>query len=331
MKAIRVETNGGPEVLTLRSIDLPSEPGPGQVLVRVVVAGVNFMDVGQRRGTSPRVVPFTPGVEGSGVVEAVGEGVTHLEVKDRVAFVAFTSQPGAYSEYTVVDASRVIPLPDDFTFEQGAAFPLQGITAQYLINEFRQPTRGDFVLVHAAAGGVGALLVQWARHLGATVIGTVSSRAKAQEARALGAHHVILYTEHDFAAETKELTGGHGADLVLDGVGGTTCMGNLDAVAVRGSIVYFGASSGLPKPIDVFPLLVQRSISVSGASLAQLRTSEELHRRANEVIAGLREGWLELTVGGVFPLAQSEQAHRAIESRTSTGKLLLAVAEQSSR
>jgi NADPH2:quinone reductase len=322
MKAIRVEQVGGPEVLKLEDIAPIEEPGPGQAVVRVVAAGVNFMDVNQRRGSYPREVPFTPGAEGAGVVESVGQGATSVKPSDRVAF---TGVPGAYAEAIVVDASRLIPLPDDFTFEQGAAFPLQGITAHYLIHEFRAVKPGDFVLVHAAAGGVGGLLVQWARHLGATVIGTTSSEEKARTAREAGAEQVIVYTDEDFAAETKRITSGHGADLIIDGVGRSTFKGDLEAVAIRGQIVIFGASSGPADPISP-NMLMGRAVSVSGGSLQNfIRTREELLRRANDVIAGIREGWLKLNIG-VLPLEQADEAHKLLESRKTQGKLVLSVA-----
>jgi NADPH:quinone reductase len=323
MKAIRVEEHGGPEVLKLEDIAPVEEPGPGQAVVRVVAAGVNFMDVGQRRGSYPREVPFTPGAEGAGVVESVGEGVTNVKPSDRVAF---TGLPGAYAEAIVADASRLIPLPDDFTFEQGAAFPLQGMTAHYLIHEFRKPKPGDFVLVHAAAGGVGGLLVQWARHLGATVIGTTSNEDKARTARKAGAQHVIVYTDEDFVAETKRITSGHGADLIIDGVGRSTFKGDLEAVAIRGHVVIFGAASGPAEAISPNALM-GRSMSVSGGSLQNfIRTREELMRRANDVIEGIRQGWLKLNIAAVLPLEQAQQAHQLLENRKTQGKLVLSVA-----
>ena len=323
MKAIRVEQIGGPEVLKLEDIAPIEEPGPGQAIVRVVAAGVNFMDVGQRRGSYPREVPFTPGAEGAGVVESVGKGVANLKPSDRVAF---TGLPGAYAEAIVADATRLIPLPDDFTFEQGAAFPLQGMTAHYLIHEFRKPKAGDFVLVHAAAGGVGGLLVQWARHLGATVIGTTSTEEKARTAREAGAEHVIIYADEDFVAETKRITSGHGADLIIDGVGKSTFKGDLEAVAIRGHIVVFGASSGPIDPISP-NALTGRSISVSGGSLQNfIRTREELMRRANDVIEGIRQRWLKLNIAAVLPLEKASEAHQLLENRRTQGKLVLSVA-----
>ena len=322
MKAIQVERTGGPEVLQLEDVAPIEEPGPGQAVVRVVAAGVNFMDVGQRRGSYPRQLPFTPGSEGAGVVESVGEGATEVKPGDRVAF---TGVPGAYAEAVIADAGRLIPLPDDFTFEMGAAFPLQGMTAHYLIHEFRKPKAGDFVLVHAAAGGVGGLLVQWARHLGATVIGTTSSEEKAHAAREDGAEHMIVYTDEDFVSETKRITHGHGADLIFDSVGKSTFKGDLDAVARRGQIVVFGASSGPADPVSPNALM-GLSVSLSGGCLQNfIRTSEELLRRANDVIQGIRQGWLTLHVT-VLPLEETQQAHRLLESRQTTGKIVLMVA-----
>jgi NADPH:quinone reductase len=322
MKSIRVEKQGGPEVLKLVNIAPIETPGPGQAVVRIVAAGVNFVDLGQRRGTYPRQVPFTPGFEGAGVVESVGEGVRNVKPTDRVAF---TGLPGAYSEAILADAERLIPLPEEFTFEEGAAFPLQGTTAHYLIHEFRKPVPGSFVLIHAAAGGMGGLLVQWAKHLGANVIGTVSTEAKARTARASGADHVILYTEQDFVAEAKRITKGRGVDLIIDGVGSTTFKGDLEAVAIRGHIVIYGAASGPADPVSPNDLM-PNAVTVSGGSLHNyLRTHEELMQRANDVIAGIRAGWLKLNIARVLPLAQAAQAHELLESRKTEGKLLLSV------
>jgi NADPH2:quinone reductase len=322
MKSIRVEKHGGPEVLKFVDVAAIEPPGPGQAVVRVVAAGLNFVDVGQRRGSYPRQVPFTPGLEGAGIVESVGEGVGNVKPTDRVAF---TGLPGAYSEAMLADAERLIPLPEEFTFEEGAAFPLQGMTAHYLIHEFRQPAPGSFVLVHAAAGGMGGLLVQWAKHLGATVIGTVSTEAKARTARTAGADHVILYTEQDFVTETKRITKGQGADLIIDGVGSTTFTGDLEAAAVRGHIVIFGAASGPADPISPNALM-PNALTVSGGSLQNfLRTREELMHRANDVIGGIRAGWLKLNIGRVLPLAKAAEAHELLETRKTEGKLLLSV------
>jgi NADPH2:quinone reductase len=321
MKAIRVHEYGAPSVLRLEEIPTPT-PGPGQALMRLMVAGVNFVDIYQRRGGYPVSLPFIPGREGAGVVEAVGEGVTTVKPGDRVAF---TGQPGGYAEATVVPADSLIALPEDLSFEQGAAFPLQGMTAHYLLHEFRRPKQGDSVLIHAAAGGMGLLLVQWARHLGARVFGTVSTEEKAKAAREAGANEVIFYMQRDFVAEIKRLTGGRGVDLIVDGVGKSTFPGDLEAVALRGHIVIFGAASGPADPI-VPNALMARSITVSGGSLGNyLLTREELLRRAGDVVAGIRAGWLRLRIAKVLPLAEAAEAHRLLEGRHTIGKLLLSV------
>ncbi len=325
MKAIRVEKTGGPEVLELQDVAPIEEPAPGEAIVRVVAAGVNFMDVQQRTGRYPTQLPFTPGMEGAGVVESVGEGVTGVKPGDRVAY---SGQPGAYAEASAVRADRLIPLPDEFSFEEGAAFPLQGITAHYLIHDFRLPVKGSTVLVHAAAGGVGLLLVQWARHLGATVIGTVSTDEKARNAREAGAHHVILYTKQDFVEETKRMTNGHGADVIFDAVGKTTFTGDLQAAATRGHIVVYGAASGPADPL-VPNMLMPRALTVSGGSLVNfMRTREETMRRAHDVLRAIREGWLKLRIDHVLPLAQAAEAHRLLENRQTSGKLVLSSGTQ---
>ena len=319
MKVICIDEHGGPEVLRLREIEAP-EPGPGEVRVGLHAAGLNFVDIYYRRGDFPAPLPFTLGSEGAGIVEAIGEGVEEFKPGDRVAY---TLHPGSYAEANVVPANLLIPLPDDLSFEQGAAFTLQGLTAHYLIYEYRLPKRGDTVLIHAAAGGMGLLLAQWAKHLGANVIGTVSTEEKARAVRAAGADHAIIYTERDFVAETLRLTDGHGADLIIDGVGRTTFAGNLEAAAVRGHVVIYGQASGLPEPIQPISLM-ERSISVSGGMLNNfMRTREELLRRAGDVVRGIREGWLRLNIDRVFPLEEAAEAQRRLESRESIGKIIL--------
>jgi NADPH2:quinone reductase len=321
MKAIRIESIGGPEVLRLVDVPDPAAPGPGQALVRLKASGVNFMDVGHRRGSypSPSPLPFIPGAEGAGVVEAVGAGVAAVKAGNRVAF---TGVPGAYAEMVLADAERLIHLPGDISFEQGAAFPLQGITAHYLIHEYRKPKPGDIVLIHAAAGGMGGLLVQWARHLGATVIGTVSNSAKAAVAREAGAHHVIDYTQADFAPEVQRISGGRGADLIIDGVGRSTFKGDLEAVAVRGHIVVFGGASGPADPVSANTFM-PKSFSVSGGGMRNfVRSPAELQQRAQDVLAGIKTGWLKLNFAS-FPLAEAAKVHRLLESRESLGKLVL--------
>lgn len=321
MKAIRIDKYGGPEVLRLQDVELPA-PGPGQVRVRLMAAGLNFIDIYQRRGEYPVPLPYTPGHEGAGIVEVVGNEVSGFKAGDRVAY---TGHLGAYAEASIVPARILVPLPDDLSFEHGAAFPLQGMTAHYLIHEYRPPKPGDTVLIHAAAGGMGLLLVQWAKRLGARVIGTTSTQEKAQVAREAGADDVILYTKQDFVAGTKRVTDGRGADLIIDGVGKTTFAGSLEAAAVRGHVVLYGFASGPAAPLDPNSL-VPRSISVSGGNLHNfMRTREELMRRANDVLTGIREGWLRLRIDKVFPLAEAAEAHRRLESRKSAGKILLTI------
>ncbi|WP_059358653.1 quinone oxidoreductase family protein [Parachlamydia acanthamoebae] len=321
MKAIVVSQYGDPEVLSYQDADI-GKPGKGQVLVRLAYAGVNFVEIYQRRGTYPRTLPYIPGSEASGIIEAVGEGVEDFKVGDHVAYV---HQPGAYAEASIINAKSLIPLPSSFSLEQGAAFPLQGMTAHYLLHEFRKPKQGDVVLIHAAAGGMGLLLVQWARHLGARVIGTVSTEEKAKAARQAGATDVILYNEKDFAVETKRLTDGHGADLIIDGVGKTTFKGNLEAAALRGHIVIYGAASGPAEPIPPNALMV-RSLTVSGGSLPNyLLTRDEMLQRAHSVIKGIQEGWLKLTIDKVIPLDQVAEAHRLLENRQTIGKIVLKI------
>ena len=220
-------------------------------------------------------------------------------------------------------ADHLILLPQDFSFEQGAAFPLQGMTAHYLLHEFRKPKPGDVVLIHAAAGGMGLLLVQWASHLGARVIGTVSTEEKARAALEAGASDVIIYTKDDFAKEVKRLTQNHGADLIIDGVGKTTFAGNLTAAATRGHIVIFGAASGPADPISP-NLLMVKSVSISGGSLFNyLLSREELLYRSHDVIQGIQEGWLKLKINSVFPLVEAPEAHLQLENRKTIGKIIL--------
>ena len=324
MKAIKISSYGDPGVLVLAENAPQPEAGPEQVLVKVHAAGLNFVDTYQRRGIYPVPLPFTPGLEGAGVIEKVGKKVRGFQRGDRVAY---NGQLGSYSEYAAVDAWRLIPLPKNLSFEEGAAFPLQGMTAHYLLHEYRQLKRGDTVLIHAGAGGMGGLLVQWAKHLRAKVIVTVFTEEKARIAKKLGADHVILYTQDDFAAATKRLTKDHGADLVIDGVGKSTFAKNLEAAAVHGHIVIFGAASGPADPI-VPNALMPKCLSVSGGTLfVHAGTHEEMVPRAKAVLAGLKAGWLKLQITRVLPLAQAAEAHRLLESRETTGKVILKVAD----
>lgn len=319
MKAIQVKEYGGPEKLVLRDIEV-EKPRTGEALIKIEAAGVNFIDIYQRRGTYPVPLPYIPGLEAAGIVEAIGDGVTNVKPGDRVAYV---HEPGSYAEYSLVKADRLIALPKDLSFEQGAAFPLQGMTAHYLLHEFRKVNKSDIVLIHAAAGGMGLLLVQWAKHLGSKVIGTTSNREKAKIAKEAGADEIIIYTETDFVSEVKRLTNGHGADLIVDGVSKTTFPGNLEAAALRGHIVIFGAASGPAEPISP-NILMRRSLTVSGGSLFNyILTAEELKMRAKAVIEGLQKGWLKLRIDELFPLERAPEAHDKLEQRKTSGKILL--------
>jgi NADPH:quinone reductase len=321
MKAIRIDSHGGPEVLRLQDVELP-QPGPGEVRVRLCAAGLNFVDIYQRRGEYPAPLPHIPGSEGAGVVEDVGKDVDWFKPGDRVAY---SGHLGSYAEANVVSAGSLIPLPESISFEQGAAFPLQGMTAHYLIHEYRALKPGDVVLIHAAAGGMGLLLTQWAAHLGARVIGTVSTEEKARIAYEAGASEVILYTAQDFVDETKRITDGRGADLIIDGVGKATFAGNLEAVAAHGYVVIYGNAGGSPEPIQPLSLM-SRSITIAGGMLPHfLRGREELLTRANNVLQGIRDGWLRLRIDEVFPLEKAPEAQRRLENRESIGKIVLKI------
>lgn len=320
MKAIRVHEHGGPEVLRLEEVPLP-EPGEGEARVRVRFSGVNFIDVYRRTGfyPVPGGLPAIPGGEASGVVEAVGVGVSGIAEGDPVAF---WDAPGAYAEAAVHRADRLLPLPAGTSFEAGAALPLQGMTAHYLTRTIRPLGPGDTVLIHAAAGGVGLLAVQMAKLAGAVVIGTCSTPEKAERARAAGADHVILYRDADFVAETKRLTGGEGVDLAIDGVGRATFEGSAAATRIRGHVILFGQASGEPEPIRPRKLLGSRTLTC--ASLFDYnRDRAEMLARAAEVFGWHAEGRLEARIDRVLPLAEAAEAHRLLEGRETSGKVLL--------
>lgn len=319
MKAIQISHFGGPEVLELKDVQ-EKKPGRGQAAVRIKNAGVNFIDIYQRRGTYPVSLPYIPGLEASGIIESVGEGVKNLKPGDRVAYV---HEPGTYAEISLVPAEHLIPLPPELSFEQGAAFPLQGMTAHYLLFEYRKIKPNDTILIHAAAGGMGLLLVQWAKHLGARVFGTVSTEEKARKAKEAGADAVINYTKQNFVEEVMKLTDKRGVDLIIDGVGKTTFPGNLEAAALRGNIIIFGAASGPADPISP-NILMKRSLTVSGGTLFNfLLSNQELMQRAKAVIEGIQKGWLKMNIAQVFPLKEASTAHQKLEDRSSTGKILL--------
>jgi len=320
MKAIRVHSPGGPEALRYEDMPQPS-PAAGQVLVKVEAAGVNYIDVYQRTGLYKVATPFTLGQEAAGVVRAVGPGVTDPKPGDRVAY---TSILGAYAEYAVVPADRVVVLPDGVTTRQAAAAMLQGMTAHYLASTTYALKAGDTCLVHAAAGGVGLLLCQIASRRGARVIGTVSTREKAALARDAGARDVILYTEQDFEVEVKRLTNGVGLQVVYDSVGKTTFEKGLNCLIRRGMMVLFGQSSGPIGSFDPQVLSQKGSLFLTRPTLAHyIETRAELVARAGEVLSWIKSGALKLRIEHEFSLAEVAEAHRALEARKTTGKLLL--------
>ena len=320
MKAIRVERTGGPEVLRLEHVPTP-RPGPGQLLVRVEAAGVNFVDVYQRKGLYQVPPPFTPGREAAGVVEAIGEGVTTARPGDRV--VAETAM-GAYAEYALLAAERAVPLPAGVDARLAAAVMLQGLTAHYLAYSTYPLRPGDACLVHAAAGGVGLLLCQIASRIAARVIGTVGGQAKALLAREAGASEVILYDETDFVVETKRLTRGLGVQVVYDSVGRTTFLKGLDCLAPRGMMVLYGQSSGPVEPFDPQLLNQKGSLFLTRPTLAHyVATRSELLRRTEELLGWVQEGSLRVRIHREFPLAAAAEAHAELEGRRTTGKVLL--------
>jgi NADPH:quinone reductase len=320
MRAIRVHAHGGPEVLQLDEVPVPV-PGPGQALVRIEAAGVNFIDIYHRNGLYKVPLPLVPGQEGAGVVTALGPDATGVAIGDRVGY---TGVLGAYAEFAVVPADRLVPLPPGVTARQAAAALLQGVTAHYLATSTYRLAAGETCLVHAAAGGLGLLLCQIAKRLGARVIGTVSTEAKAQLARAAGADEVILYTEQDFEAEVKRLTGGAGVRVVYDSVGKTTFDKSLNCLARRGMLVLCGQSSGPVPPLDPQVLNQKGSLYLTRPTLAHYTaTREELLARAGEVLGWVADGSLTVRIGREYPLAQAAEAHRALAGRETTGKVLL--------
>ena len=322
MKAIRVHAVGGPEVLVLEETPSPS-PGPKEALVRLSAAGVNFIDIYHRIGLYPLSLPFTPGNEGAGVVEAVGPDVSEVKPGDRVAYAMAT---GSYAELAVVPAWRLVPIPDTVSFESAAAAMLQGMTAHYLAHSTFPLAPGHQALVHAAAGGVGLLLVQMAKKRGARVLGTVSTEAKAEAARSAGADVVIRYTEEDFEAAARRETDGRGLDVVYDSVGKTTFDKSLRSLRPRGLLALYGQSSGPVPPFDPGELAKRGSLFLTRPSLAHYNLDRaELLERASDVLSWMERGELEVKIDRVLPLAQAAEAHRLLESRQTSGKLVLSI------
>lgn len=320
MKLIQIAKTGGPEEMRLIDAPIPS-PGPNQALVKVAASGVNFIDVYFRIGLYKADLPFTPGNEAAGTVEALGPGVTDLKPGDRVAYAMHR---GSYAEYTVVPAAVLVKLPDSVDFPTAAAAMLQGMTAHYLTHSTFPLKTGDTCLIHAAAGGAGRLAVQMAKMLGATVYGTAGTDEKAAIAKSAGADDVIVYTRQDFAAEVKRLTGGKGVDVVYDSVGLSTFLKGLDIIRPRGMMVLFGQSSGAVAPFDPSILNQKGSLFLTRPSLAHhCLTREELLWRSGDVLGWIASGKLELRIDKTYPLADAPQAHRDLESRRTAGKLIL--------
>lgn len=320
MKAIVVRQYGGPEQLEPAEIEIPTL-GPGEAVVEVRAAGVNYIDTYHRTGLYPADPPFVPGMEGAGVVTAIGPGVTEVAVGDRVAW-AMTR--GSYAQYAIVPAWRLIRLPEEVSFDLAAAAMLQGMTAHYLTHSTYPLQPGDTALVHAAAGGTGLLVVQMAKMRGARVIGTTSTPEKAALARQMGCDEVILYTEQDFAAEVKRLTGGRGVDVVYDSVGAATFDKSLDSLRPRGMMVSFGNASGPVPPFSPLVLSQKGSLFLTRPTLAHYAaTREEMLARGRDVLDWVASGRLKVQIHRIYPLAEAAQAHRDLEGRKTTGKLLL--------
>jgi len=320
MKAIQVKQLGGPDAMELVEVPVPQAKA-NEAVVKLAASGVNFVDVYYREGRYKAQLPFVPGQEGAGVVSAIGAEVKSVKVGDRVAWSGLL---GSYAEYEAVPADRLVPIPKGVSDQQAAAAMLQGMTAQYLSHSTYPLKKGETALVHAAAGGAGLLLVQMAHNIGARVIGTVSTEEKAKLARQAGADEVILYTQADFETETKRLTGGQGVDVVFDSVGKTTFEKGLNVLRPRGMMVLFGGSSGAVPPFDLIALSQKGSLYVTRPTLVNyIGTREELVTRSSAVFAMITAGKLKLRIEHMYPLAEAQRAHRELEARKTTGKLLL--------
>ena len=320
MKAIQVQKTGGPEVLTL--VDLPApKPKPNEVIVKIAASGVNFIDVYFREGRYPAPLPFVDGQEGAGTVTEVGSDVKTLKAGDHVAY---SNVLGSYAEYAAVPAEKLVKVPAGISGEQAAAAMLQGMTAHYLVHSTYPLKKGETALIHAAAGGVGLLLVQMAKNIGARVIGTAGTDEKAKLAKDAGADEMIVYTKQDFEAETKRLTENRGVHVIYDGVGKSTFDKDLNLLRPRGYLVLFGGSSGAVPPFDPIKLSQKGSLFLTRPSLMHyVLTREELEHRAGDVLGWIAAGKLKLRIAHKYPLAQAQQAHMDLEGRRTTGKLIL--------
>jgi NADPH2:quinone reductase len=321
MRAIRLEKTGGPEVLELVEVETPA-PGPGQILIHHQAIGLNFIETYQRSGLYPLTLPSGLGGEAAGVVEAVGAGVTRFKAGDRVATNAATT--GSYAEYSLAGAERAVAIPEGIDIRTAAAALLKGMTTEFLLRRLHRVEPGETILFHAGAGGVGQIAVQWAKALGATVIATVGSDAKARRVRELGADHVILYRDQDVAAEVRRITGGKGVPVAYDSVGKDTFEGTLGSLARRGLFVSFGNASGPPPPVEAARPMRGGSLFFTRPTTADyLVTSEELDASAGAVFEMIRSGQVKIEIGQTFPLADARKAHEALEGRTTIGASLL--------
>jgi len=320
MKAIQVQKTGGPDVLTLADLPVP-KPKANEAVVKIAAIGVNFIDVYFREGRYPAPLPFIDGQEAAGTVTEVGSDVKTVKPGDRVAY---TGVIGSYAEYAAVPADRLVHVPDKITDQQAAAAMLQGMTAHYLVNSTYPLKKGETALIHAAAGGVGLLLVQMTKNIGARAIGTVGTEEKAKLAREAGADEVILYTQKDFEAETKRLTENKGVHVVYDGVGKSTFEKGLNVLRPRGYMVLFGGASGAVPPFDPIALSQKGSLFLTRPSLLHyIATRQELEQRSSDVFSAVAAGKLKLRIGHVYKLEEVQQAHRDLEGRKTTGKILL--------
>ena len=320
--AIRIHEFGGPEVLKWEEVDV-GEPGPGQVKIRQQAAGLNFIDVYHRTGLYKQPLPFTPGVEGAGIVEMVGPDVDTVKVGDRITYA---SQIGGYAEERLIAADRVVKLPESISSEQAAAIMLQGLTARMLVRAIHRVEEGETILIHAAAGGVGLIVCQWAKALGATVIGTVSTDEKAELAHANGCDYPIIYTRQDFVAEVDRLTGGNKLPVVYDGIGRDTFMKSLDCLRARGLMVSFGNASGPVDPISPLLLSQKGSLFLTRPTLNHyIATRGELEESASDLFGMIESGKIKAEVNQRFPLKDAAEAHRALEGRKTSGSTVLTI------
>lgn len=321
VKAIQFKAPGGPEVLEMTEVDLAA-PAAGEITVRHTAIGLNFIDTYHRSGLYPLPLPSGIGMEGAGVVEAIGSDVSDLAVGDRVAYAS--PPPGSYAEARNIAASRVVKIPDGVEDQTAAAMMLKGMTAQYLIRQIYKVGKGDTILIHAAAGGVGQIVCQWASHLGATVIGTVGSKEKAEIAKANGCHHPVLYNDEDFVERVKEITDGKMLPVVYDSIGDTTFEKSLDCLRPRGLMVSFGQAAGPIPPVNLGVFAQKGSLFFTRPTLFNyIATAEDLRATAGDLFGAVTSGAVKIHIDQTFPLAEARAAHEALEARKTTGSTIL--------